>query len=53
MLLAFFCRRRLGILALTPTVFRQRREASQHKNTDPGACESAAGNRRPATQPRT
>ena len=34
MLLAFFVAgAALGILAVTPTVFRHRRESSQHKNT--------------------
>jgi uncharacterized integral membrane protein len=43
MLLAFFVAgAALGILALTPTVFRQRRERSQHRNTIQ-ALQSAAG----------
>lgn len=43
MLLAFFVAgAALGILALTPTVFRQRRQTSQHKNTIQ-ALQSAAG----------
>ncbi|MFC3456749.1 MULTISPECIES: LapA family protein [Massilia] len=43
MLLAFFIAgAALGILAVTPTVFRHRREASQHKNTIQ-ALQSAAG----------
>ena len=43
MLLAFFVAgAALGILALTPTVFRQRRQSSQHKNTIQ-ALQSAAG----------
>jgi len=43
MLLAFFIAgAALGILALTPTVFRQRRERSQHRNTIQ-ALQSAAG----------
>ena len=43
MLLAFFIAgAALGILALTPTVFRQRRQTSQHKNTIQ-ALQSAAG----------
>ena len=43
MLLAFFIAgAALGILALAPTVFRHRREASQHKNTVQ-ALQSAAG----------
>jgi uncharacterized integral membrane protein len=41
MLLAFFVAG-LGILAVTPTVFRHRRETSQHKNTIQ-ALQSAAG----------
>ena len=43
MLLAFFVAgAALGILAVTPTVFRHRREASQHKNTIQ-ALQSVAG----------
>ena len=43
MLLAFFIAgAALGILAMSPTVFRHRREASQHKNTVQ-ALQSAAG----------
>ncbi len=43
MLLAFFIAgAALGILALTPTVFRHRREASQHKHTVQ-ALQSVAG----------
>ena len=43
MLLAFFVAgAALGILAVTPTVFRHRRESSQHKNTIE-ALQSAAG----------
>jgi putative membrane protein len=43
MLLAFFVAGAfLGILAVTPTVFRHRRESSQHKNTIQ-ALQSAAG----------
>ena len=43
MLLAFFVAgAALGILAVTPTVFRHRRETSQHKNTIQ-ALQSAAG----------
>ena len=43
MLLGFFVAgAALGILAVTPTVFRHRRETSQHKNTIQ-ALQSAAG----------
>ena len=43
MLLAFFIAGAfLGILAVTPTVFRHRRESSQHKDTIQ-ALQSAAG----------
>lgn len=43
MLLAFFVAgAALGILALAPTVFRHRRQTSQHKNTIQ-ALQSAAG----------
>ena len=43
MLLAFFIAgAALGILAMSPTVFRHRREASQHRNTVQ-ALQSAAG----------
>ena len=43
MLLAYFLAgAALGILAMSPTVFRHRREASQHKNTVQ-ALQSAAG----------
>jgi uncharacterized integral membrane protein len=43
MLLAFFVAGAgLGILAVTPTVFRHRRESSQHKDTIQ-ALQSAAG----------
>jgi uncharacterized integral membrane protein len=43
MLLAFFIAgAALGILAMSPTVFRHRREASQHKNTV-AALQNAAG----------
>ena len=51
MLLAFFIAGAfLGILAVTPTVFRHRREASQHKNTIQ-ALQSAAGTAASAPQP--
>jgi len=51
MLLAFFIAgAALGILALTPTVFRQRRERSQHKNTIQ-ALQSAAGTSTAPPQP--
>jgi hypothetical protein len=47
MLLAFFIAGAfLGILAVTPTVFRHRRESSQHKNTIQ-ALQSAAGTAAP------
>jgi uncharacterized integral membrane protein len=51
MLLAFFVAgAALGILAVTPTVFRHRRESSQHKNTIQ-ALQSAAGTAASAPQP--
>lgn len=51
MLLAFFVAGAfLGILAVTPTVFRHRRESSQHKNTIQ-ALQSAAGTAASAPQP--
>jgi uncharacterized integral membrane protein len=51
MLLAFFIAGAfLGILAVTPTVFRHRRESSQHKNTIQ-ALQSAAGTAASAPQP--
>lgn len=51
MLLAFFVAgAALGILALTPTVFRQRRQTSQHKNTIQ-ALQSAAGTGNAQPQP--
>lgn len=51
MLLAFFIAGAfLGILAVTPTVFRHRRESSQHKNTIQ-ALQSAAGTAAGAPQP--
>ena len=51
MLLAFFIAgAALGILALTPTVFRQRRQTSQHKNTIQ-ALQSAAGTGAAQPQP--
>ena len=50
-LLAFFVAgAALGILALAPTVFRQRRQTSQHKNTIQ-ALQSAAGTGNAAPQP--
>ncbi|UVW29874.1 lipopolysaccharide assembly LapA domain-containing protein [Massilia sp. H6] len=53
MLLAFFIAgAALGILALTPTVFRQRRQSSQHKNTIQ-ALQSAAGTGTAPQQPDT
>jgi len=53
MLLAFFVAgAALGILALTPTVFRQRRQTSQHKNTIQ-ALQSAAGTGNALPQPDT
>jgi uncharacterized integral membrane protein len=51
MLLAFFVAgAALGILAVTPTVFRHRRETSQHKNTIQ-ALQSAAGTGNAQPQP--
>ncbi|MEH6436759.1 LapA family protein [Massilia sp. DD77] len=51
MLLAFFIAgAAMGILALTPTVFRQRRQSSQHKNTIQ-ALQSAAGTGTAPPQP--
>jgi len=51
MLLAFFVAGAfLGILAVTPTVFRHRRESSQHKHTIQ-ALQSAAGTAANAPQP--
>jgi putative membrane protein len=51
MLLAFFVAgAALGILALAPTVFRQRRQTSQHKNTIQ-ALQSAAGTASAQPQP--
>jgi len=51
MLLAFFIAgAALGILAVTPTVFRHRRESSQHRNTIQ-ALQSAAGTAASAPQP--
>jgi uncharacterized integral membrane protein len=51
MLLGFFVAGAfLGILAVTPTVFRHRRESSQHKNTIQ-ALQSAAGTAASAPQP--
>jgi uncharacterized integral membrane protein len=51
MLLAFFVAgASFGILAVTPTVFRHRRESSQHKNTIQ-ALQSAAGTVAGAPQP--
>ena len=51
MLLAFFVAgAALGILALTPTVFRQRRQTSQHKDTIQ-ALQSAAGTASAAPSP--
>ena len=51
MLLAFFIAGAfLGILAVTPTVFRHRRESSQHKNTIQ-ALQSPAGTAASAPQP--
>lgn len=51
MLLAFFVAgAALGILALTPTVFRQRRERSRHRDTIQ-ALQSAAGTAPAAPQP--
>jgi len=40
----------LGILALAPTVFRQRRQTSQHKSTI-AALQSAAGTANAPPQP--
>ena len=51
MLLAFFIAgAAFGILAVTPTVFRHRRESSQHRNTIQ-ALQSAAGTAASAPQP--
>jgi uncharacterized integral membrane protein len=51
MLLAFFVAgAAIGILALTPTVFRQRRQSSQHRNTIQ-ALQSAAGTGSAQPQP--
>src|SRR5438067_12243519 len=51
MLLAFFIAGAfLGILAVTPTVFRHRRESSQHKDTIQ-ALQNAAGTAASAPQP--
>jgi uncharacterized integral membrane protein len=51
MLLAFFCAgAAFGILALTPTVFRQRRQTTQHRNTIQ-ALQSAAGTSNAQPQP--
>jgi uncharacterized integral membrane protein len=51
MLLAFFVAgAAIGILAVTPTVFRHRRETSQHKNTIQ-ALQSAAGTSTAQPQP--
>jgi uncharacterized integral membrane protein len=51
MLLAFFVAGAgLGILAVTPTVFRHRRESSRHKDTIQ-ALQSAAGTAAAAPQP--
>jgi uncharacterized integral membrane protein len=51
MLLAFFVAgAALGILAVTPTVFRHRRESSQHKSTIQ-ALQSAAGTSTAQPQP--
>jgi uncharacterized integral membrane protein len=51
MLLAFFVAgAALGILALTPTVFRQRRQTTQHRNTIQ-ALQSAAGTSSAPPQP--
>jgi putative membrane protein len=51
MLLAFFVAGAgLGILAVTPTVFRHRRESSQHKDTIQ-ALQSAAGTGTAQPQP--
>jgi uncharacterized integral membrane protein len=51
MLLAFFIAGAfLGILAVTPTVFRHRRESSQHKDTIQ-ALQSAAGTANGVPQP--
>jgi putative membrane protein len=51
MLLAFFIAgAALGILAMTPTVFRHRRECSQHKHTI-HALQNAAGTAASAPQP--
>jgi uncharacterized integral membrane protein len=51
MLLAFFVAgAALGILAVTPTVFRSRRETSQHKDTIQ-ALQSAAGTGNAQPQP--
>jgi uncharacterized integral membrane protein len=51
MLLAFFIAGAfLGILAVTPTVFRHRRESSQHKDTIQ-ALQNAAGTAANAPQP--
>jgi putative membrane protein len=51
MLLVFFVAGAfLGILAVTPTVFRHRRESSQHKDTIQ-ALQSAAGTAVTAPQP--
>jgi uncharacterized integral membrane protein len=51
MLLAFFVAgAALGILALTPTVFRQRRQTNQHRNTIQ-ALQSAAGTSNAQPQP--
>jgi lipopolysaccharide assembly protein A len=51
MLLAFFVAgAAIGILALTPTVFRQRRQTTQHRNTIQ-ALQSAAGTSNAPPQP--
>jgi uncharacterized integral membrane protein len=51
MLLVFFVAgAALGILALTPTVFRQRRQTSQHRHTI-AALQSAAGTASAQPQP--
>lgn len=51
MLLAFFVAgASLGILAVTPTVFRHRRESSQHKDTIQ-ALQNAAGTAASVPQP--